>query len=230
MSSLCLISSASWNCGLIFFRPSIFPLFFSHFLPMAIYLFNHPVRYSLSSYPSSHPDLVFSSIVCPLIIFWLLVFTFPLSSLLPSRPDLPAAESFARILFCTPVSPTGMCCLYINITRGLIRSALRKDSFLTSNIILSGELWKEGRQDSSLNSSFEISAGELLLVKSVTRSLCRPQTLGLLKLSLCWRISMKLICLVSVQTWSTVFFFDPVIMCNFWVIYFCIYLTKVCDI
>lgn len=50
-------------------------------------------------------------------------------------------QSFARILFCSPVSPTGMCCLHINITRGLIRTCLHKDSFLTSNTILSGQLW-----------------------------------------------------------------------------------------
>lgn len=49
----------------------------------------------------------------------------------------------ARILFCRPVSPSGMCCLYINITRGPIRTSLHKESSLNTNILLTGELWRK---------------------------------------------------------------------------------------
>lgn len=58
-------------------------------------------------------------------------------------PPSPSWPSSCSALLCTPVSPTGMCCLYINITRALIRTCLHKDSFLTSNTIVSGELWRK---------------------------------------------------------------------------------------
>lgn len=67
------------------------------------------------------PSNNFLALVC--FLFLSLCFFIP--SPLTLQPG-----SWARILFSTPVSLTGMCCLYINTTKGLIRTCLHKDKAL----------------------------------------------------------------------------------------------------
>lgn len=132
----------------------------------APFFFPWPSIFHLSTTPSFSPSLTPPSFLSRSCVQYcessnhflsLCVFFFSLPPSLPHSLPLYLAFSFhllltfqlqswSRILF-SPVSPTGMCCLHINITRGLIRTCLHKDSFLTSNSVLSGELWRKERQD-----------------------------------------------------------------------------------